>query len=92
MLKKKNKGSLKQAIATALNSVLQADLIPENVREKLKLSDNAKALINGYVVSPIEANRRILEETLAPNIQFRQDNIQNPANSDTTISRCHFVR
>lgn len=85
LAKEKNKGSLKQAIATALNSVLQADLIPENVREKLKLSDNAKALINGYVARPIEANRRILEETLAPNIQFRQDNIQNPANSDTTI-------
>src|SRR5690606_41312611 len=35
--------------------------------------------------SKVEANRRILEEALAPYIEFRQDNIQDPAHPDITI-------
>ncbi|MDF1763108.1 MAG: carboxyl transferase domain-containing protein, partial [Oleibacter sp.] len=83
--KEKSRGSLKQSLATALNSVLNAELMPEEIRLALKLSTRTEALINTASTQSIEANRRILEEALAPYIQFRQENIQNPAHPDITI-------
>ncbi len=79
------KGALKQSIASALNTVLQHQLIPEDVRDELKLSTRTEAIANSAAVAKVEANRRILEEALAPYIQFRQENIQNPAHPDITI-------
>lgn len=85
LTKEKSRGALKQALATALNSILQDDLIPDEIRAQLKLSTRTEALANSLASSKVEANRRILEEALAPYIQFRQDNIQNPAHPDITI-------
>lgn len=85
LAKEKSKGSLKQALATALNSILQGGLIPEAVRNKLNLSTETANLAARLLGSAIEANRRIIEESLAPYVQFRQENIQNPAHPDITI-------
>ncbi len=83
--REKSKGALKQALATALNSILQDELIPDSIRSQLKLSTRTETLANSIASSKVEANRRILEEALAPYIQFRQENIQNPAHPDITI-------
>jgi acetyl-CoA carboxylase beta subunit len=83
--KEKSKGALKQSIASALNIILKGALIPENVRTQLKLSSRTDTLANSMTSAKVEANRRILEESLAPYIQFRQENIQNPQHPDITI-------
>ncbi|WP_028292560.1 ATP-binding protein [Oceanobacter kriegii] len=85
MEKEKSKGALKQTIASALNIVLKGALVPEAIRSELKLSSRTEALANSTDAATIEANRRILEESLAPYIQFRQENIQNPQHPDITI-------
>ena len=85
LAQEKSKGALKQSLATALNTILNDDLIPDNIRAELKLSTRTEALANSLASSKVEANRRILEEALAPYIQFRQENIQNPAHPDITI-------
>ena len=83
--KEKSKGALKQSIASALNIILKGALIPEGVRTQLKLSSRTDTLANSMTSAKVEANRRILEESLAPYIQFRQENIQNPQHPDITI-------
>jgi acetyl/propionyl-CoA carboxylase alpha subunit/acetyl-CoA carboxylase alpha subunit len=85
LAKEKSKGALKQSLATALNSILKDDLIPDHIRADLKLSTRTEALANSIASIKVEANRRIIEEALAPYIQFRQENIQNPAHPDITI-------
>ncbi|MGB1090958.1 MAG: carboxyl transferase domain-containing protein, partial [Oceanobacter sp.] len=85
MAKEQSKGALQQSIATALNTVLQGELIPDAVRAELKLSSRTEALANSVAASKVEANRRIIEESLAPYIQFRQENIQNPQHPNITI-------
>ena len=79
------KGALKQSLATALNEILKADLIPDEIRAELKLSTRTEALANSVASGKVEANRRILEEALAPYIQFRQETTQTPAHPDITI-------
>ena len=79
------KGALKQSIASALNTVLKQQAIPAEVRDQLKLSARTEAIANSVAAASVEANRRIVEEALAPYIQFRQENIQNPAHPDITI-------
>lgn len=81
----KGKGTLRQSLATALNTILSDELLPESIRAELKLSTRSEALCNNEETQATEANRRIIEEALAPYIQFRQENIQNPANPDITI-------
>ncbi|ASP40037.1 carbamoyl-phosphate synthase large subunit [Bacterioplanes sanyensis] len=81
----RQKGDLKQSLAAALNAVLNSELIPEDIRNELKLSTRTQALITSIVSVKVEANRRILEEALAPYIQFRQESIQDPAHPDITI-------
>lgn len=85
LAKEQSKGALKQSLASALNSILTAQIIPEEVRAELKLSNATKTLASSLTCSNIEANRRIIEEALAPSIQFRQDSIQNPSHPDITI-------
>lgn len=80
-----SKGDLKQSLARALNIILQHSLIPESARENLKLSARTEAIANSLAAEHVEANRRIIEEALAPYIQFRQENIQDPLNPDITI-------
>ena len=76
---------LKQLLAAALNSILADDVLPDHIRQNLKLSARTEALANSITSTKVETNRRILEEALAPSIQFRQENIQNPAHPDITI-------
>lgn len=85
LAKEKSKGALKQSLASALNIVLNKKIIPEEIRNDLKLSEKTKILSNSAACSNIEANRHIIEEALAPHIQFRQNSIQNPAHPDITI-------
>jgi acetyl/propionyl-CoA carboxylase alpha subunit/acetyl-CoA carboxylase alpha subunit len=85
MQKEQNKGELNQLIAAALNKILRADLIAEDIRQELKLSSRTQALANSLANVSVEANRRIIEEALAPFIQFKQESIQNPAHPDITI-------
>ncbi|MAD43785.1 MAG: carbamoyl-phosphate synthase large subunit [Oceanospirillaceae bacterium] len=85
LAKEQSKGALKQSLATALNVILKDSLIPDDIRAELKLSTRTEALANSVASGKVEANRRILEEALAPYIQFRQENIQNPAHPDITI-------
>ncbi|CCU71900.1 biotin carboxylase N-terminal domain-containing protein [Thalassolituus oleivorans] len=85
LTKEKSKGALRQSLATALNTILKDELLPEDIRASLKLSTRTEALSNSVASMKVEANRRILEEALAPYIQFRQENIQNPAHPDITI-------
>jgi acetyl/propionyl-CoA carboxylase alpha subunit/acetyl-CoA carboxylase alpha subunit len=85
LAQERQKGDLKQSLAAALNSVLNSDLIPEDIRNELKLSTRTQALVGSIVSVKVEANRRILEEALAPYIQFRQESIQDPAHPDITI-------
>lgn len=79
------KGTLKQSIASALNGILKLCVIPEEILKDLKLSEKTAVLAASLNCNNIEANRRIIEEALAPYIQFRQDNIQNPNHPDITI-------
>ena len=81
----KSKGALRQSLATALNSVLSGERLPQEIREQLKLSTRTESLCNDEQTQSTEANRRIIEEALAPYIQFRQESIQNPAHPDITI-------
>lgn len=85
LAKEKSKGALKQSLASALNIVLNGKIIPEDIRKDLKLSEKTLILSNSAACSNIEANRHIIEEALAPHIQFRQNSIQNPAHPDITI-------
>ena len=80
-----SKGALKQELASALNNILSKELLPAEVRESLKLSTPTEALCQAEQVAHVEANRRIIEEALAPYIQFRQENLQNPSHPDITI-------
>src|SRR5690554_8230972 len=79
LAKETSKGALKQSLASALNIVLNGKIIPEDIRKDLKLSEKTLILSNSAACSNIEANRHIVEEALAPHIQFRQNSIQNPA-------------
>jgi acetyl/propionyl-CoA carboxylase alpha subunit/acetyl-CoA carboxylase alpha subunit len=79
------KGALRQSLATALNTILSDNLLPADIRAELKLSTRTDALCNDEMTQATEANRRIIEEALAPYIQFRQENIQNPSHPDITI-------
>ncbi|WP_300427154.1 biotin carboxylase N-terminal domain-containing protein [uncultured Thalassolituus sp.] len=83
--KEASRGALSQSLATALNTIINDDLLPEEIRTSLKLSTRTEALCNDGKAQNAEINRRILEEALAPYIQFRQENIQNPAHPDITI-------
>lgn len=85
MQKEQSKGELKQLIAAALNKVLRAEPITDEICAQLKLSDKTQTLTNSLANVTVEANRRIFEEALAPYIQFKQENIQNPAHPDITI-------
>ena len=85
MQKKHGKVELNQLIAAALNKVLRGNAISEEICTELKLSEKTQALSNSVVNVTVEANRRIIEEALAPYIQFKQENIQNPAHPDITI-------
>lgn len=79
------KGRLKHTTAIALNHVMDGGLLPEALRTELKLSSRTQALIELDEPNQVELNRRMLEEALAPNIQFRLENIQNPSHPDITI-------
>ena len=85
MAKEQNKGELNQLIAAALNKVLREKTIDHEICSQLKLSDKTQALANSLANVSLEANRRIFEEALAPYIQFKQENIQNPEHPDITI-------
>lgn len=85
MQKEQNKGQLNQLLAAALNKVLRGEAISDEICAELKLSAKTQALANSLANVTIEANRRILEEALAPYIQFKQENIQNPEHPDITI-------
>src|SRR5690554_7290895 len=85
LTKEKSKGELKHSLASALNTILNGSVIPEDIRQELKLSQNTMTLSNSAVCSNIEANRHIIEEAFAPHIQFRQNSMQNPAHPDITI-------
>ncbi len=85
MQKEQHKGELNQLIAAALNKVLRDETINEDICAQLKLSDKTQALANSLANVSVEANRRIFEEALAPYIQFKQENIQNPEHPDITI-------
>ena len=85
MKREQSKGQLNQLIAAALNKVLRDEPIAEDICAQLKLSDKTQALANSLANVTVEANRRIFEEALAPYIQFKQENIQNPAHPDITI-------
>lgn len=85
LTKEKSKGALQQSLASALNTVLKEAVVPKDIRDDLKLSEKTALLSDSEGCSNIEANRHIIEEALAPHIQFRQDNIQNPAHPDITI-------
>lgn len=80
-----NEGVLKQTLASALNSILRKDVIPADIRNLNKLSDETRERLASGECSSNETNRYILQETLAPNIQFRQTSIQNPSHPDITI-------
>ena len=85
MKKEQHKGELNQLIAAALNKVLREETISHEICEQLKLSSKTQALANSLANVTVEANRRIFEEALAPYIQFKQENIQNPEHPDITI-------
>lgn len=85
MEKEQSRGSLKQTLASALNAILKDTTIPDEVLSELKLSSRTESLINSVASAKIEANRRVMEESLAPYIQFRQESIQDPAHPDITI-------
>ena len=85
MEKEQSRGSLKQTLASALNAIMKDNTIPDDVLSELKLSSRTESLINSVASAKVEANRRVLEESLAPYIQFRQENIQDPAHPDITI-------
>lgn len=81
----KSRGDLAQALATALNTVLKGELIADDIRATLKLSTRTESIANSLTSAKVEANRRIIEESLAPYIQFHQESSQNPAHPDITI-------
>jgi acetyl/propionyl-CoA carboxylase alpha subunit len=85
MKNEQHKGELNQLIAAALNKVLREETIDQEICEQLKLSNKTQALANSLANVTVEANRRIFEEALAPYIQFKQENIQNPEHPDITI-------
>lgn len=85
MANEQSKGQLNQLLAAALNKVLRNDVISDEVCAQLKLSAKTQALANSLANVTIEANRRIFEEALAPYIQFKHENIQNPEHPDITI-------
>ncbi len=85
MQKEQSKGELNQLIAAALNKVLRDETINHEICSQLKLSDKTQALTASIANVSVEANRRIFEEALAPYIQFKQENIQNPEHPDITI-------
>jgi acetyl/propionyl-CoA carboxylase alpha subunit len=85
MKKEQSKGQLNQLVAAALNTVLRTEPIADEICAQIKLSDKTQALANSLANVTVEANRRIFEEALAPYIQFKQENIQDPAHPDITI-------
>lgn len=83
--KDNNDDELKQLVASGLNKVIKLQKIPSEILKDINLSSKTQALANSLTDVTIEANRRIMEETLAPFVQFKQDNIQDPAHPDITI-------
>ena len=85
LTKTSNQDALKQSVASALNSILTLATMPESIRQEIKLSESTVTLANSLTCNMIEANRRIIEEALAPYIQFHQEHTQNPNHPDITI-------
>ncbi len=62
-----------------LNNLIKGDLIPEEVHSNISLNSVTSQLINSVASSNIEANRRILEDALAPYLRIKT-NTQTPLN------------
>jgi len=60
-------------ITDALNKVIQNESIPESVYSSIKLKEVTEQLIHNVAAGYMEANRRILEDALAPYLSIKTD-------------------
>ncbi|GAA6133547.1 hypothetical protein NBRC116188_03360 [Oceaniserpentilla sp. 4NH20-0058] len=60
-------------LTEALNIMIKADKLPQEVTESINLSPLSQQLLNSVASSVSEANRRALEDALAPYIRIKSD-------------------
>ncbi|MCP5325582.1 MAG: ATP-grasp domain-containing protein [Oceanospirillaceae bacterium] len=89
MIAEQGKGKIPEELQTALiqdlNNILRSKLLSEKIRNAIRMSPNTQQLINSVVELPLEANRRLLEDALAPHIAVRSETDTLPADNKVTI-------
>ena len=89
LLAKYTKGKASNELITglteALNSIITSDKMPQTVTDSIKLSQATEQLLNSVASGSLEANRRILEDALAPYIQVKTDTPVAKLSKDASV-------
>jgi len=64
---------LTTALTEGLNNLIRADKLPEHVLSSINLTARTQQLVNNVAEVKFEANRRVLEDALAPYIRIKSD-------------------
>lgn len=83
--KGKASAELVTGITEALNGIITSKKMPKDVTESIKLSQTTEQLLNSVASGSLEANRRTLEEALAPYICIKSDTPIAKLNKDATV-------
>ncbi|NVK39047.1 MAG: ATP-grasp domain-containing protein [Gammaproteobacteria bacterium] len=90
LLAKHTKGKispeLTSGLTEALNSIIKENKIPKDVADSINLSQVTQQLLNSVASGALEANRRVLEDALAPYIRIKSDESSSiKTNKDVSV-------
>jgi len=81
----KTSSELITGLTEALNTIIKADKLPSDVVESIQLSQLSQQLLNSVASGPLEANRRTLEDALAPYIRVKTDDNITKHGKDASV-------
>lgn len=76
---------LTAGLTEAFNRIISQEAIPESVHGEIKLKEVTEQLIHNVAASYMEANRRIIEDALAPYVTIKTDEILQEDNQDVSV-------
>ncbi len=65
--------ALRSALTEDFNNIIKDDLFPEDVRASINLNTRTSQLVNNVAEVNLEANRRMLEDALAPYLRVKEE-------------------
>ncbi|MAA72536.1 MAG: carbamoyl-phosphate synthase large subunit [Bermanella sp.] len=72
-------------LTEALNCIIKSEKMPKEVIEGINLSQTTQQLLNSVASGSLEANRRVLEDALAPYIRIKSEESSVKSSKDATV-------